>query len=129
LGWTSPLGETSFLPDGAPGQVLSLFYDAAVQLIAAARLPDESGWHWTIPYQHDLLGRVLGRALAHEIGHYLLRSREHSALGLMRAQHPVTELLSDDRRRFGLMPEQVRRLRQAAAAEAPGTSLPTEPCR
>jgi hypothetical protein len=117
-GWASPLGEASFSQTGAPSPVVSLFYDAAVQLMGAATLPDAAGWRWTIPHQHDLLGRVLGRALAHEIGHYLLRSREHSALGLMRAQHPIADLLGEDGRRFELMPDQAARLRQGAAGEA-----------
>jgi hypothetical protein len=34
---------------------------------------------------HDRLGIVLGRAVAHEIGHYLLESGTHTGRGLMRA--------------------------------------------
>jgi hypothetical protein len=41
------------------------------------------------------LGRALGRALAHEIGHYLLGTREHAAHGLMRAQFAPQDLLED----------------------------------
>jgi hypothetical protein len=41
------------------------------------------------------LGRALGRALAHEIGHYLLGTREHTADGLMRAQFTPRDLLED----------------------------------
>lgn len=41
--------------------------------------------------QHEiLLARALGRALAHELGHYLLKSRTHAASGLMRAVRPST---------------------------------------
>jgi hypothetical protein len=47
---------------------------------------------------------VLGRALAHAIGHFLLRSRDHSPRGLMRSRHAVRELVSVDRRRFFLSP-------------------------
>jgi hypothetical protein len=38
---------------------------------------------------HHRLGIVLGRAVAHEIGHYLLGTGEHAGTGLMRAAiHP-----------------------------------------
>jgi hypothetical protein len=37
------------------------------------------------------LGIVLGRAVAHEIGHYLLQSNAHSAQGLMRASIDARE--------------------------------------
>jgi hypothetical protein len=43
--------------------------------------------------QREVLGRVMGRALAHEIGHYLLASRLHTTSGLMRAALPAQELV------------------------------------
>jgi hypothetical protein len=52
------------------------------------------------------LGRVLGRALAHELGHYLLASKAHTTRGLMRANFRATELLSTGRGAFAITPEQ-----------------------
>jgi hypothetical protein len=58
------------------------------------------------------LGRALGRVVAHEIGHYLLGTREHTPHGLMRARYTPQDLLEDSprqlysldsRRRAGLM--------------------------
>jgi hypothetical protein len=47
---------------------------------------------------HDrILGRMLGRALAHEMGHFLLRKQGHSSTGLMKAQQPVPDLMREDR--------------------------------
>jgi hypothetical protein len=40
-----------------------------------------------------VLTRALGRALAHEIGHYLLGTGRHTSYGLMRAQFTPQELL------------------------------------
>ena len=40
-----------------------------------------------------VLGRVLGRAVAHEVGHFLLGSREHAPFGLMRASHRIEHLM------------------------------------
>ena len=41
-------------------------------------------------YEHRL-GVVLGRAVAHEIGHYILRTNTHAQYGLMRANVDVRE--------------------------------------
>lgn len=40
----------------------------------------------------NLLERALGRAVAHEIGHYLFRSRTHTPNGLMKARFSVRDL-------------------------------------
>jgi hypothetical protein len=51
------------------------------------------------------LARALGRALAHEIGHYLLGTSRHTARGLMRAHFLPLELPeSATRHRYGLDP-------------------------
>src|SRR5205807_1942177 len=39
-----------------------------------------------------VLTRMLGRALAHEIGHYLLGTKDHSPFGLMRARFVPREM-------------------------------------
>jgi hypothetical protein len=41
------------------------------------------------------VARALGRALAHEIGHYLLGTREHTSHGLMRPRFAPNDLLED----------------------------------
>ena len=60
----------------------------------------------TIVGKEILIGRALGRALSHELGHYLLKSTAHTPHGLMRANWPSEELLSTDRRGFELTAEQ-----------------------
>ena len=82
--WSSPLGEISFAATGEPRRVILLFYDAAARLITGAKASGTTSSQFAILHQPNVIGRVLGRALAHEIGHYLLRSPGHSA-GLMRA--------------------------------------------
>jgi hypothetical protein len=45
-----------------------------------------------LPAMHQYkLGVVLGRAVAHEIGHYLLQTNEHAQYGLMRARIDARE--------------------------------------
>ena len=43
-----------------------------------------------------LLARAMGRALAHEMGHYLLASKEHTKNGLMQAHRTATEFFGPD---------------------------------
>jgi hypothetical protein len=56
--------------------------------------------------QEALLGRAMGRALAHELGHFLLASKAHTSKGLMRARRTSSEFFSRERIRFDLDPEQ-----------------------
>lgn len=58
------------------------------------------------------LARALGRALAHEVGHYLMGSGAHAATGLMKAVHSSTEFFGAERRQFRIA--QPERLRMAA---------------
>jgi hypothetical protein len=44
----------------------------------------------------------MGRALAHEMGHYLLESKTHTLSGLMRAHVSAAEFFGPDNRRFKL---------------------------
>ena len=65
-----------------------------------------------------LMGRTLGRALAHEIGHYLLKSKEHTANGLMKGRRTIKEFIDGDRHAFEIDTSQreaiVRRIRELA---------------
>ena len=90
------LGWIGFSDVGGPGPFIVLSVRRAIELLgsaerAARRLAELPGM------VRRLLPRALGRALAHELGHYLLARRAHSRAGLMReAFRP--EDLADDRR-------------------------------
>lgn len=89
------LGWIGFSDTAGPGPFIVLSVQRARELLgraerAARRLQELPG------LVERLLPRALGRALAHELGHYLLARRAHSAAGLMReAFRP--EDLADDR--------------------------------
>jgi hypothetical protein len=104
----TPLGSIQFL-DGVPEPAIVLYPHVVAALVSATPLGsfivDSPG-----VLRDLILGRVLGRALAHEIGHFLLRSQQHSNAGLMRASQPATDLVDPNRRRFGLSDGEVRRL-------------------
>jgi len=61
---------------------------AIASTIGARRIVDESRWEILLEpsaLQDRRLGVVLGRAVSHEIGHYLLQTNTHARQGLMRA--------------------------------------------
>jgi hypothetical protein len=72
--------------------------------------------------------RAMAFAIAHEVGHYLLRSKAHPATGLMRARFTVDELMraSSGKYRLGVAEQAILRQRMRgyllarnAAVDAP----------
>jgi hypothetical protein len=77
---------------------------AIASLTAARRVVDSAG-RFKLLQEHDderRLGVVLGRAVAHEIGHYLLRTGTHANQGLMRASIAAQEFADVRSRSFRL---------------------------
>jgi len=67
---------------------------AIASTIGARRIVDESRWELLAEptaMQDQRLGLVLGRAVSHEIGHYLLQTNTHATRGLMRARIDARE--------------------------------------
>ena len=71
---------------------------------------------------HHRLGVVLGRALAHEIGHYLLGTAEHAPHGLMRATIPPREFTDLRSGAFVIDKASQERIRARRAAMRPRTT-------
>jgi hypothetical protein len=103
------LGSIVF-SDDEPEPAIKLYPAAASALIAAVATSRRENT-WPGGPADRVLARVLGRALAHEIGHFLLRSKSHSRGGLMRAEQIGTDLMAPDHRGFALSADEVRRLR------------------
>jgi hypothetical protein len=101
------LGSIRF-QDGVPEPTIVLYPDVIAALVSATSFGNLDP---ASPFRDLMLGRANGRALAHEIGHFLLRSRQHSAAGLMRALQPMADLVDPSRRRFGLSVDEVTRLK------------------
>jgi hypothetical protein len=57
-----------------------------------------------------LLARAMGRALAHELGHYIAASKTHTSRGLMKAVHSAYELFGPPRDQFGLAAAEQQRM-------------------
>lgn len=95
---------------------------------AVGRIAEQTPWasrrvtDWPRGVREELLGRALGRVLAHEIGHYLLLWRSHTADGLMRPQFASDSLVAQARDAFTLSFNLLPRLRaRLAQLTAPGS--------
>jgi hypothetical protein len=114
-----PLGWIVFDDVTVPEQEIYLSYANARQMMEQARgvvgLIDQM----PIMQREILLARAMGRALAHELGHYLLASKAHTERGLMKAIMTASELFMPDARAFRLEPAQ----RRSVAARLRGEPL------
>jgi hypothetical protein len=89
------LGWITFTPDG-PNPSIHLSLATTEDLLRASTTMDAL----TIAGHEMMVGRALGRALAHEIGHYLLKSRVHASRGLMQRTRPADRFFAVSRRGF-----------------------------
>jgi hypothetical protein len=110
------LGWIPFTPSG-PAPSIHLSRAAAEALIS-----DTAGVNHTMLGHAILIGRALGRALSHELGHYLLRSKAHAPHGLMRATWPTDELFSINRHGFQLTAEECAAVTRVHLANVAATN-------
>lgn len=118
------LGAIQFASDGMPASEIVLHYNAVTRVATSAPFMGLHPALWPAGLREEIVARALGRALAHEIGHYLLRSPHHASSGLMRARHQGSMLGSPDNRGFLLSKTDRDRLRVALAALQLGAEPP-----
>lgn len=99
-----PLGWIVFDDPRTPEQEIYVSYASVVMLLEQS--PGIVGALQTMPIlqRETLLARAMGRALAHELGHYLSASKVHTPRGLMKAVHTAAEFFGRNRDRFTLEP-------------------------
>ena len=100
------LGSILFV-DGVPRPAIVMYPKTIDAVVSSATVVGLHDRQLTTEFRDVIVGRVFGRALAHEIGHYLLRSRNHSHEGLMRALQSTPDLVGQDRQLFALSADQV----------------------
>ena len=98
------LASLLFTAEG-PGTVLYASVDRARSLVHSV----ERGAPMPAALADWRAAVLLGRAVAHELGHYLLRSSAHAKTGLMRASFSAGDA-SNDPRLFRLLPGQTAAL-------------------
>jgi hypothetical protein len=99
------LGWIRFEAD-APEQEIYVSYKTAVELFNESETAVGRIAGMTVVEREELLARAMGRALAHEIGHYLLGSKAHTTKGLMQARLTAAQLFANTWRSLYLMPHQ-----------------------
>ena len=100
---------------GAPEPTILLF-STAVETLVDEVPAMHHGTECPPAVRDQMTGRMIGRALAHEIGHVLLRSRGHSADGLMRAVHRSSDFVAAERKEFALSADDARRVDEIIAS-------------
>jgi hypothetical protein len=93
------LGNIYFVA-GKPTPLIDLWADEAVRVMGGGQLMLNQGL--SDPRVRTEMGRLLGRSLAHELGHYLLGSRIHTEEGLMRASYSQSDGKHKTRGMFAL---------------------------
>ena len=92
------LGWIMFDPSGVPEPLVHLSHRNVTQMVDAI----DSYRNRPSSYKELLVARALGRALAHELGHFLMASKNHSPSGLMKGRRLSDELFSPIRTGFQL---------------------------
>ena len=99
-GLRPPLAAITFGPDGTPEPRVVVYLSEIQRLLGSARFLGLDEAQWPPSLREELVGRAVGRVLAHEIGHYLLRSRAHTESGLMRSFQRADDLVGVARAPF-----------------------------
>jgi hypothetical protein len=108
------IGAIRFSEDGTPDPLVTVYFDLLKRFLAGVRFVLIPEYQWPPPLRERILGRGLGRVIAHEIGHYLLGAH-HAPAGLMRALQYTEELFAVPRSGFTLSESEVRRLAGSAS--------------
>lgn len=108
--WQRPLGAITFAPDGTPAPTITVFVGDLLDLVSRSHVLGADQARWPRKLFDLVFGRVLGRVLAHEVGHFLLRTRQHTAVGLMRSLQRADDLVEVSRRTFTLSPAETARV-------------------
>jgi hypothetical protein len=114
-----PLGWIMFDEQAGPAHEIYLSHANALAMLSEAQGVVGIVANMPISQHEMLIGRAMGRALAHELGHYLLASKVHTRTGLMRAVLTAVELFMPDTGRLRIEPAQ----RRAVAARLRGEPL------
>ena len=113
-----PLGDTLFT-NGHATPYIHLWLGAAERLALGSEMDGRTFTSRSMDERDSILRRILGVALAHELGHYLLDTSIHSSVGLLRETLGIQDLAYPARGHLQLTNEQRRLVcsRDRAAAE------------
>jgi hypothetical protein len=101
-----PLGWIEFVDHERPAQIITVSARIARTMLKEGRWMGRPVSALPAVSTQAFLARALGRAIAHEIGHYVLRSTSHSLLGMMRPRLGIAEIMDSKRSHFRLGPDE-----------------------
>jgi hypothetical protein len=110
LGWMRLVTDPDLERGAVPIPILMVSIAATGAVVDAAEYRGGPIFQRPLELRRDLLARALGRVAAHELGHYLLASAQHTPYGLMRARFHPQELVGDDGSTFCVHAAERRRL-------------------
>jgi hypothetical protein len=120
-----PVLASILFVDHKPTNMIAAYPEEVGRLLETVRMDARPVGARPALIRERLTGRVLGRAVAHELGHFLFGSADHAPDGLMRARHRLDDLTSPFHRAFRVIPAQPFacavddvRARQAASRQA-----------
>lgn len=105
----APLGHVSKVGDTFRRQIV-------VSDSALSKMLNASGIYKVNPAWTTLYSRMFARVLSHELGHLLLNSAAHSAVGLMRARFGVVDVKSSADEGFSLTATEATIIRATVTA-------------
>jgi hypothetical protein len=117
------LGAIRFFSPSRPDNVIQASVEGARRLVDTA-LAARPLTGRPAALRDRLVARLLGRAVAHEIGHFVLASPRHSATGLMRPAFKGPDVVAASPARFRLEPAQARALMRWRADRSLAASPP-----
>jgi hypothetical protein len=110
------LAWVAFEPTGRLAPQLLVSLPAITSLVSTAEFAGYRVRRLTRQMHDELLARAIGRAAAHELGHYLLQRAGHQARGLMRASYSASDLVGDWLQPFQVLPDDRPVVRSEIAA-------------
>jgi hypothetical protein len=105
-----PLGWIVFDEPNTPEQEIYVSYTNVTSLLLQSSRVVGTVQNMPTLQRETLMGRAMGRTLAHELGHYLSASKVHAPRGLMMAVHTAAEFFGPDRERFSLAAAERQRI-------------------
>jgi len=107
---TLRLGNVRFTDRGEVDRVVHLDLSHVQAMVVESSLGGVAIHTWPPPVRDRIIGRALGRVVAHELGHILLAMPSHSHTGLMRATLSAADLSTPGREHLTLTKAFVARL-------------------
>jgi len=108
------LGWITFVAPGQPASFMTVSVTAARNMMARSTWMGRPFGQLPMKLSQQFVTRAISWSIAHEIGHYVLRTSRHSRSGLMKGSLTAAEIMWNERGLVQLAPREVEILRLRA---------------